>query len=404
MKTLISADQTVVLLAFLFIAASASIIIEQRYKWSAKVPGAVIALIIAISFSSFNIIPTDAAVYDMVWAYVVPIAIPLLLFQVNVKSIFTESRRLLFIFLLSSIGTIVGAFIAFFIFKDWIPELDKISGMMSASYIGGGVNFAAMTAKLAPTKDMVASTIVADNLIMALYFIVLLTISAMSWFRKRFKTPYIDEIEKNAGNKDENLAASYWQPRNISLKDIAINMGASLLIVAVSFTLADGLKPLRSMVDHLALEILVSFITDPYLILTTLTFLVIYIFQKPFQKLNGSQELGTYMVYLFFVVIGIPASIPMILQNAPLLLLFVITIMLINLVVSLLFGKLFKFTLEEILLACNANVGGPTTAAAMAISKGWRTLVGPILVIGTVGYVVGNYAGTIIYLVTTRWM
>lgn len=225
MKTLISADQTLVLLAFLFVAASASIIIEQRYKWSAKVPGAVIALIIAISFSSFNIIPTDAAVYDMVWAYVVPIAIPLLLFQVNVKSIFTESRRLLFIFLLSSIGTMLGAFIAFFTFKNWIPELDKISGMIGASYIGGGVNFAAMTAKLEPTKDMVASTIVADNLIMALYFIVLLTIAAMSWFRKRFKTPYIDEVEKNAGNSDENLAASYWQPRNISLKDIAINMG-----------------------------------------------------------------------------------------------------------------------------------------------------------------------------------
>lgn len=158
------------------------------------------------------------------------------------------------------------------------------------------------------------------------------------------------------------------------------------------------------MVDNLALEILVSFITDPYLILTTLTFTVIFLFQKPFQKLNGSQELGTYMVYLFFVVIGIPASIPMILQNAPLLLLFVITIMLINLIVSLLLGKLFKFTLEEILLACNANVGGPTTAAAMAISKGWRTLVGPILVIGTVGYVIGNYAGTIIYLVATRFM
>lgn len=404
MNTLISADQTWLLLAFLFVAASASIIIEQRYKWSAKVPGAVIALIIAISFSSFKIIPTDAAVYDMVWAYVVPIAIPLLLFQVNVKSIFTESRRLLFIFLLSSIGTMLGAFIAFFTFKNVIPELDKISGMIGASYIGGGVNFAAMTAKLEPTKDMVASTIVADNLIMALYFIVLLTISAMSWFRKRFKTPYIDEVEKNVNDSDENLAASYWQPRNISLKDIAINMGASLLIVGISFTLAAWLKPLRSMVDNLALEILVSFITDPYLILTTLTFIVIFLFQKPFQKLNGSQELGTYMVYLFFVVIGIPASIPMIIQNAPLLLLFVVMIMLINLIVSLVFGKLFKFTLEEILLVCNANVGGPITAAAMAISKGWRTLVGPILVIGTVGYVIGNYAGTIIYLVATRFM
>lgn len=405
METLISADQTWLLLAFLFVVASASIVIEQRYKWSAKVPGAVIALIIAITFSSFKIIPTDAPVYDMVWGYVVPIAIPLLLFQVNVKSIFTESRRLLFIFLLSALGTMVGAFIAFFIFKEWIPELDKISGMMSASYIGGGVNFAAMTAKLDPSKDMVASTIVADNLIMALYFILLLSITAMSWFRKRFKTPYIDEVEKNLDqHQDENLAASYWQPRHISLKDIAINMGASLLIVAISFTLADWLKPLRGMVDHLLLEILVSFITDPYLILTTLTFVVIFLFQKPFQKLNGSQELGTYMVYLFFVVIGIPASIPMIIQNAPLLLLFVVLIMLVNLVVSLVLGRLFKFSLEEILLVCNANVGGPTTAAAMAISKGWRTLVGPILVIGTVGYVVGNYAGTIIYLITTRLM
>lgn len=404
MTTLITADQSMLLLAFLFVAASASIIIEQRYKWSSKVPGAVIALIIAITFSSFNIIPTDAPVYDMVWGYVVPIAIPLLLFQVNIKSIFTESRRLLIIFLMSSIGTMLGAFIAFFIFKDYIPELDKISGMIGASYIGGGVNFAAMTAKLEPTKDMVASTIVADNLIMALYFIVLLAISSITWFRKRYKTPYIDEVERNAGNSDENLAASYWQPREIALKDIAINMAASVLIVAISFTVAGWLKPLRGMVDNIGLEILVSFITDPYLILTTLTFIVIFLFQKPFQKLRGSQELGTYMIYLFFVVIGIPASIPMILQNAPLLLLFVVFIMMINLIVSLVLGRLFKFSLEEILLVCNANVGGPTTAAAMAISKGWRTLVGPILVIGTVGYVVGNYAGTIIYLVVTRFM
>ncbi len=404
MNTLITADQSMILLAFLFVAASASIVIEQRYKWSAKVPGAVIALIIAITFSSFNIIPTDAPVYDMVWGYIVPIAIPLLLFQVNVKSIFTESRRLLIIFLMSSVGTMIGAFAAFFTFKDYIPELNKISGMIGASYIGGGVNFAAMTAKLEPAKDMVASTIVADNLIMALYFIVLLGIASMSWFRKRYKTPFINQVEQNAGNGDENLASSYWKPHNISLKDIAINLGASVLIVAISFTLADWLKPLRAMADGLVLQILISFITDPYLILTTLTFLVIFLFQKPFQKLNGGQELGTYMIYIFFVVIGIPASIPMIIENAPLLLLFVIMIMLINLIVSLVLGKIFKFSLEEILLACNANVGGPTTAAAMAISKGWRTLVGPILVVGTVGYVVGNYAGTTIYLVASRFM
>ena len=33
----------------------------------------------------------------------------------------------------------------------------------------------------------------------------------------------------------------------------------------------------------------------------------------------------------------------------------------------------------------------------LAISKGWQGLVGPILIIGTLGYVIGNYAGTLIY-------
>ncbi|WP_345770229.1 MULTISPECIES: DUF819 family protein [unclassified Photorhabdus] len=43
------------------------------------------------------------------------------------------------------------------------------------------------------------------------------------------------------------------------------------------------------------------------------------------------------------------------------------------------------------MLACNANIGGPTTAAALAISRGWIGLVGPIMVIGTVGYVIQLY-------------
>ncbi|MCR5560066.1 MAG: DUF819 family protein, partial [Schwartzia sp.] len=37
-----------------------------------------------------------------------------------------------------------------------------------------------------------------------------------------------------------------------------------------------------------------------------------------------------------------------------------------------------------------------TTAAGMAISQGWAKLVGPAMLIGTFGYVIGNYAGTII--------
>ena len=133
---------------------------------------------------------------------------------------------------------------------------------------------------------------------------------------------------------------------------------------------------------------------DKYLVLTTITFITLALFPTYFKNINGSQEIGTYFIYLFFVVIGIPASIPLIMKNAPLLFVFVFIIVVINMIVSLTAGKLLKYHLEEVLLASNANIGGPTTAAAMAIAKGWKNLIGPILVVGTFGYVIGNYIGT----------
>lgn len=395
--SLISADNSLLLWAFLMLSAAAAIVIEQNCRWAAKIPGAVIALLIALAASNFGLIPTDAPVYDAVWGYIVPLAIPLLLFQLDLHALFKESGRLLILFLLSSIGTMVGTLVGFFLLKDHIPELDKISGMIAASYTGGGVNFAAMTARLEPDKTLTAATIVADNLMMACYFFILIGLSASMVARRIWGSPYQDELEKNGNDMSNNAAAEYWRAKPISLQGIALSLGSAIVLVAASFTLSSGLKTFLGEGSNILTTMLFSLMTDKYLLLTSLTLLSIALFHHKMHHLTGSQELGTYGIYLFFVVIGIPASIPLIIQNTPLLFVFTLTVALINLVVTLIFGKLLKFSIEEIVLACNANVGGPTTAAALAIGRGWRTLVGPILLIGTIGYVIGNYIGILVY-------
>lgn len=178
------------------------------------------------------------------------------------------------------------------------------------------------------------------------------------------------------------LSEAFWKPNLISLKDIAICLAASMLIVLISFKLSAFLQALLGTSDNIVVGLIISLITDKYLLLTTITFIIVSIFKNSFEKLNGSQELGTYCIYLFFVVIGIPASIGLIVTQAPLLFVFVLIIAMVNLAITMGVGKLFKFSVEEVVLACNANIGGPTTAAALAISKGWTNLVGPILVIG----------------------
>ncbi|MGD6879913.1 DUF819 domain-containing protein [Bacillus infantis] len=395
--TLIKADDYVTLWGIIVVWASASIILEQRYSWAAKISGAIIALVGAIILSNTGIIPTASPVYDAIWTFIIPLAIPLLLFHVNFKRIWKESGRLLIIFLISSIGTVAGVIISFFLLKDHIPVLDKLGAMLSASYIGGGVNFAAMAAKFEAPGEMVSSAVVADNLMMAIYFIVVMMIPAIGFFRRRFRAPHVEKVESGGVREEgKTLAESFWERKDISLKDMALSVGTAFLLVVVSFKIAaflDGLIPSGEDTSFF-LNLLNGLFGDNYLMLTTLTFLALALFPRYFESINGSQEIGTFLIYLFFVVIGIPASIPLIIQNAPLLLVFVFIIVVVNLAVSLTAGKLLKYDLEEILLASNANVGGPTTAAAMAIAKGWKDLIGPILVVGTLGYIIGNYVGT----------
>ncbi|GAA0591306.1 DUF819 family protein [Virgibacillus siamensis] len=395
--SLISPDNTWALWTFLTGWAAVSIYLEQKYTWASKVSGAIIALIGAMVLANLNVIPLESSVYDAVWSYVVPLAIPLLLFQANIKKIWQESGRMLTIFLLSAAGTVAGTILSFVLLKDAIPHLDKIGAMMSASYTGGGVNFAAMAAKFETPGELVSATVVADNMMMATFFFVLMAIPTFNFFRNMFRTPHIDEVESGASsNEDETQAASFWKRKEISLKDIALSVASAFALVTISFHLADffaGTIPNGENVN-VFYQILGGIIGDRYLMLTTLTVLAVILMPNYFENIQGTQEIGTFLIYLFFVVIGVPASIALVVTTSPLLLVFVLIIVLMNLLFSLVLGKLFKFNLEEVLLASNANLGGPTTAAAMAIAKGWNKLIVPILLVGTLGYIVGNYIGT----------
>ena len=398
MNTLVRPENTWVLMSVMLLAVAASIYLEQTYVWASRITGAVIALVIALVLVNAGVIPAHAELYDdVVWGYAVPIAIPLLLLQSNMQKIWHETGRLVIIFLIGAVGTICGALIGCVLLGSAVDGLPKVAAMMTGSYIGGGVNFTALADAFKVSGSLVSATTVADNLNMAIYFLILLGIAGNAFFRRIYKHPLIDAVEQHGASDDgKTLAAKYWGRKDISLRDIAMCMTYAVVVVTVSKFIGVTFGAVIPSDVSWFTKMSNTFLGSQYVWITLISMIFATFFEKQASSLNGAQEIGTFFIYMFFFVIGVPASIMEILTSAPLLFVFCLIVVVVNMLFCLVGGKLLHFNLEDILVASNANIGGPTTAAGMAISQGWNKLVGPAMLVGTLGYVIGTYLGIIV--------
>ncbi len=397
--TLISADDSWMLWAILIIFAAVSIYLEQNFKWAEKISGPVIGLILAVIATNTKLIPSAAPTYDTIWGYCIPISVAMLLFRADLRKIVKETGKAFICVNIAAVGTVVGSIVAFLLLKNAIPELYKMSGIMTASYVGGGVNFFAVADTVSPNPDILSAAVVADNFVMALSFLVLLWIPGTGFFRKHYKHPHETAVEARGaaeGSKAKTLSAAYWGKREICLLDLATT-------VALAFAIATAAGKLSSLLGSVTTGMLKTIVGNQFVILTILAVTLSTLFSKFFSNLKGAQEIGTFLIYIFFVVIGCPADLWLIITQAPLLFVFCIIMAAFNIGTLLGLGKLFKLNIEELMLASNATLGGPSTAGAMAVAKGWESLVVPGILIGLWGYIIGTPLGIFVSQWLSTW-
>ncbi len=370
-QPLISTEQTWALWAVLLIVAAFGLWAE-RTKIGSRLSAAVIAILGTFVLSNLSIIPASAPVYDSVWSYLVPLAIPLLLFKADLKRILREAGPTLIAFGFGAIGTVIGTIVAYQVIPlgehGW-----QLAAIFCSTYIGGSMNFvAAAEAVQLKNSDMLAAGVAADNLIMTVYFLLLFAIPSIRWFLKRFR----HEPEQLAGEA-VSAAAAANPGREIDVLSMAKALAIGLTICAVGFALSD-LTGIRG---------------SGILIITALMVFLATLFPKFFGAIPGADQLGVLLMQIFFAAIGASANIFVVLKVGAVLFVFAALILLVHLVFLLSAGKLLKLDLAEMVIASNANMGGPTTAAAMAVARKWDALVIPAILCGTLGYAVATFIG-----------
>ena len=106
----------------------------------------------------------------------------------------------------------------------------------------------------------------------------------------------------------------------------------------------------------------------------------------------SAEGLSTIIMQVFFAAIGAAAgSVAAVLTSAPALFAFCFVQMAVHLLLALGLGKLLGLRKRDVLLASNANVGGPTTAAGFAAAKGWRSSLVPGILVGVLGYATATF-------------
>jgi uncharacterized membrane protein len=372
MSSLISAEHHWALLAVLLSAAAFGLWAE-RTRWGSRLSGAVIAIGATFVLSNLRIIPVSAPAYDVVWSYFVPLAIPLLLFRANLQRILKEAGPTLLAFVAGGVGTVLGTLLAFQIVPLG-PEGYKLAGIFCATYIGGGMNYVATSQAVdLQSGDLLTAGIAADNLVMTLYFLVLFALPSIGVLRAR----YIRRHETSSPDDTSHPGAGPDKPR-LDLTELACAVGLAAVICAVGYGVAEAIG-----VGSIAI-----------LIVTAIAVALASAFPKRLSTLSGASETGTFLMQVFFAAIGASANIGVVLHEGVVLFVFAAVILLVHLVFILVAGKIMRLDLIEIVVASNANMGGPTTAAAMAVARRWDALVTPAILCGTLGYATATFIGT----------
>ncbi|HOZ46507.1 MAG TPA: DUF819 family protein [Candidatus Hydrogenedentes bacterium] len=349
----------------------------EKTRLGARLTGYIICIAVAILLSNTAVIPASAPAYDVVWTYLVPVAIPLLLFRADLRRILRQSGPLLVAFVIGAIGTVLGAVVAYHL----VPLGDegwKMTASFCATYIGGSLNYVACAEVMdLRSGDLLTAGVAADNLLTALVMLVLFALPSWKPLASRFAQR--EGIEDN--DTVSAAAEAYWNQRPVTLVDFALSLAVAVGLCAISYGLApwcERFTPIKS---------------PAILIVTALVVAAATFWPNHIGRLHGGEVVGTYIMHVFFVAVGASANVPMVLRVGPVLFLFAGVILVVHLAVILLAGWALRLDIREVVIASNANVGGPPTAVALAVARRWDSLIIPSVLCGTLGYAVATFIG-----------
>lgn len=373
--------------------------LDYRFPALGKLGASMMAIIFGAILSNTGLVPVSSPVYDAVLGPVTSVSIAWLLLSVDLRDLARAGWRMTGAFGIAVLGTVLGAFTAAMLYGGRFgDDTWRIAGALTGTYSGGSVNFVAVGREVGLTGTLFAGLNAADAVVTALWLGA--TIMLPIWLGRFYApvpAPAPPAVSPFAGGgpaagidgrgpapptlgADDSSEAErhrqhpYFMREGLSALAIGNLVAAGLILVFASEWLGEAVPQVPSIV--------------------WLTLLALALGHSPsFRDARGAMQLGSVGLHFFFVLIGILSRASEIAAVGVDVFFFTVIVVAVHGVVVFGAGKLLRLDIGTVAVASQAAVGGPSSALAVAISRDWRHLVLPGVVVGLFGYAVGNFLG-----------
>ena len=329
--------------------------------------------------SYFNVF----SLQDTLTGIAVVLALPLLLFSLNVRSWFKVAGKTFLSLLLGLVSVFIPIIIGFYLFENSVNESWKVAGMMTAVYSGGTPNLAAIQKALDVNNLTYIMTHTYDLIIGAVFLLFVMSIG------QRVLLKFLPAYKKQgiAGAFEPSILDA---PEEKSFLDVLKKkhfvpllaaFGIAVVIIAISVGLGELVSGEQKTV---------------VIILSTTTLGILASLNRRINKIERTFELGMYFILIFSVVVASMADLRNFDMSHIHIFYWVLLVYVGSLAIHVALAAVFKIDADNVIIVSTALSCSPPFVPVVAGALNNKEIIISGLTVGIVGYAVGNYLGIIV--------
>ncbi len=325
-----------------------------------------------------------ANMQDLTMTIVILIAIPLLVFSLDMRKWLKLAKSGVLSMVLAVFSLLVAIFSGFYFWGHAIPEGWKVSGMLVGVYTGGTPNLAAIGTALNVDPNVFILTHTYDLIVGSLCLIFLMTIAQRVFhiFLPKFQVVHKAENRLHLNDEEQEMENFDHLFKRNSIPDLFKAFGVSLLIVAIG----GGLSMLVQKPNNTIVAIL-----------TITTLGLAGSLWKPINKLRNSFQLGMYLIIIFSLAVSSMADLRNMFQIEFLqLFIFVFWVVFGSIAIHVGLASIFHLDADTTIISITALTYSPPFVPPVAGALKNKDIIITGLTIGILGYAFGTYLGIIV--------